>query len=142
MKKTALIILLIFLMVPSACSKKEVKPVSQESKTAEEAMGLAEKIRDAFVKNDRDSLLRDTTESGFKDIFADGKSFDSVELVFTPRWVDIEQARVTLNLTWKSKWTIQDKQVEDRGMAVFEMEGQPLKLTKIIRSNPFKVPGQ
>jgi hypothetical protein len=142
MKKTALIILLIILMVPSACSKKEVKPVSQESKTAEEAFRLAENIRDAFLRNDRDALHRDTTESGFHDIFAGSKSYDSVELEFTPRWVDIEQAKVTVNIAWKSKWTILGSQIEDRGMAVFEMEGQPLKLTKITRANPFKVPAR
>jgi hypothetical protein len=142
MRKTALVVLLIFLTVPLSCGKKEVKPVSQESKTATEAFGLAEKIRDAFVKNDREALLGDATESGFKDIFAGKKSYESVELEFTPRWVDIEQAQVSVNIAWKSKWTVLGKEVEDRGMAVFVMEGRPLKLARILRANPFVVPEQ
>ncbi len=142
MRKTALVLLLIFLTVPLSCGKKEVKPVSQDSKTAEEAFALAEHIRDSFMKNDRDALLKDTTESGFKDIFAGGKSYGSVELEFTPRWVEIDQAKVTLNITWKSTWTVSGRHDEDRGMAVFVMEGKPLKLTRVERSNPFNVPGQ
>ena len=142
MRKTALVLLLIFLTVPLSCGKKEVKPVSQDSKTAEEAFALADHIRDAFMKNDRDAVQKDTTESGYKDIYNGRKSYDSVELEFTPRWVDIDQAQVTLNITWKSKWTVAGRQVEDRGMAVFVMEGRPLKLSAIQRSNPFNVPGQ
>lgn len=142
MRKTALIVLLIFLMVPYSCGKKEVKPVSPESKTAEEAFGVAEKIRDAFIKNDRDALLRDSTESGFKDIFAGRKSYEGVELAFTPRWVDIGENQVKVNISWKSRWTVLGKRVEDRGMAVFVMEGKPLKLARILRANPFVAPQQ
>jgi hypothetical protein len=47
-----------------------------------------------------------------------------------------------LNITWKSKWTVQGKQLEDRGMAVFVMEGRPLKLSRIMRANPFVAPQQ
>jgi hypothetical protein len=140
MRKTALIALLILLMVPFSCGKKEVKPPSLESKTAQEAFALSESIREAFIKNDSDTLQKDSTEGGFKDITSDKRAYSSVELEFTPRWVDIEQTQVLVNIAWKSKWTVAGKEVEDRGMAVFVMEGKPLKLAKILRSNPFVVP--
>ncbi len=140
MRKTALIGLLIFLMVPFSCGKKEVKPPSLESKTAEEAFALSESIRDAFMKNDSDTLQKDSTESGFKEITSGKRVYSSVELEFTPRWVEIEQTQVMVNIAWKSKWTVSGKQVEDRGMSVFVLEGKPLKLAKILRSNPFVVP--
>jgi hypothetical protein len=142
MRKTALILLLTFLMVPFSCGKKEVKPPSQDSKTAEEAFAVSESIREAFIKNDSDTLLKDSTESGFKDITSGRRSYESVELEFTPRWVDIEQTQVMVNIAWKSKWTVAGKQVEDRGMAIFVMEGKPLKLAKILRANPFVAPEQ
>ncbi len=142
MRKTGLILLLIFLMVPFSCGKKEVKPPSLESKTAQEAFALSESIREAFIKSDSDTLIKDSTENGFKEITSGSKSYESVELEFTPRWVDIEQTQVMVNVAWKSKWTLKGKPVEDRGMAVFVMEGKPLKLAKIMRTNPFVVPEQ
>lgn len=123
-----------------SCGKKEVKPVSQESKTAEEAFALAEKIRDAFIRNDRDTIRRSSTDDGYKDITANKKSYESVELAFTPRWVEIEQAKVMLNVSWKSKWTAAGKDTPDRGMSVFVLEGRPLKLSGILRTNPFIFP--
>jgi hypothetical protein len=141
MRKTALLLTALFAAIfLFSCGKKEVKIASQESKTAEEAFALAETIRDSFIKNDRDAIQKNTTEGGYKDVTANRKSYDSVELAFTPRWVEIEQNKVTLNITWKSKWTTGGKKAEDRGMAVFVMEGMPLKLSGILRTNPFMLP--
>jgi len=142
MRKTALLLTILFAAFLFSCGKKEVKLVSQESKTAEEAFALTEKIRDAFTKNDRDTIQKNATESGYKDVTANRKSYESVELAFTPRWVEIEQNKVMLNLTWKGKWSSAGKKAEDRGMAVFVMEGRPLKLSGILRTNPFIFPEQ
>lgn len=125
-----------------SCGKKEVKIASQESKTAEESFALAERIRDAFIRNDRDTLRKNATESGFKEITANKKTYESVELTFTPRWVEIDKDTVTLNVTWKGKWISGGKKTEDRGMAVFVMEGMPLKLSGILSANPFTFPDQ
>jgi hypothetical protein len=125
-----------------SCGKKEVKIASQESKTAEESFALAEKIRDAFIKNDRDTIQKNTTESGYKNITSNRKSYESVELAFTPRWVEIEKDKVMLNVTWKGKWSAGGKKTEDRGMAIFVMEGRPLKISGILRTNPFIFPEQ
>ncbi len=143
MRKTALLLTVMFAAsVLFSCGKKEVKFASQESKTAEEVFTLTERIREAFIKNDRDTIRRYSTESGFKEVTANKKPYEGVELTFTPRWVEIEQTQVTLNVTWKSIWTAAGKKTEDRGMSVFVMEGKPLRLSGILRTNPFIFPEQ
>jgi hypothetical protein len=125
-----------------ACSSKEVKPVSPESKTALEAFAVAEAVRSGFESNDKQALQKHSTEAGYKDITLNKKAYTSVSLAFTPRWVEIEKDQVSVNVAWQSTWTIGDRKVEDRGMAVFVMEGTPLRLSKILRANPFVCPEQ
>lgn len=140
MKKMFILVLLAAALV--ACGKKEVRQVSQESSTYKEAAALAETIRSAFAANDRVAIQKNSTEEGYRDITASKKTFDEVELVFTPRWFDIEQDRVSLNISWRSVWTSAGKKTEDRGMAIFVMEGRPLRVSKVLRANPFIYPGQ
>ncbi|HYQ47676.1 MAG TPA: hypothetical protein VEP69_01300 [Thermodesulfovibrionales bacterium] len=136
MKKTALILLICCLTV--ACGgKKEVKQVSPESKTATEAFALTETIKTAFIKNDTATLQKNSTETGMKDITANRKAYDSVDIFFTPRWVEIEGNQLMVNIAWKSSWTVSGRRSEERGMAVFVMEGTPLRVSKILRANPF-----
>ncbi len=143
MRKTALLLIILFAAsLLFSCGKKEVKFPSQESKTAEEVFTVTEKIRVAFAKKDLDTIRRYSTESGYKDITANKKPYESVELTFTPRWVEIEQTKVTLNVAWKSLWTAGGKKAEDRGMSIFVMEGRPLRLSGILRTNPFILPEQ
>jgi hypothetical protein len=138
MKKT--VILLCAALLLFACGKKEVKPMSIESKTSLDAFALADTIENAFVKKDTETIRQNTTPEGYQDVMANKKPYDSVEFTFTPRWVDIDGSQVSLNVSWKSTWTAAGQKVEDRGMAVFLMDGRPLKLTKIVRGNPFIVP--
>ena len=136
MKKIALLLLASFLIL-SCGGKKEVKQVTQESKAATEAFGVAETIKNAFIKKDSTTLQRNATEAGLKDIMAGRKVFDSVDMTFTPRWVEIEGDKILLNISWKSTWMLSGRKTEERGMAVFEMQGNPLKVTRILRANPF-----
>jgi len=139
MKKTSLILLVVLLL--AACGgKKEVKAVSPESATYTEAATLAETIRSAFVSNDRVTLQKNSTEQGYRDITSSKKMFDQLELTFTTRWFEIEQDQVLLNVSWKSVWINAGKKTEDRGMAVLMMEGKPLKVSKVLRANPFIYP--
>jgi hypothetical protein len=128
----------IFLLV--SCGKKEVKQVSEDSKTAQEAFMLADVVKDAYIKNDLYSLEKNTTKDGYKDIIEARKNFDSAELFFSPHWVEIEDSMVNLQVSWKGTWTVKGKRIEDRGLAVFVMEGRPLKLAKVLRDNPFRKP--
>ncbi len=143
MKKIALFLIgSLAVMLLFSCVKKEVKLQSQESKTAEEAFTLSEAVRDAFIKNDRDTIKKNTTEDGYKAVTANKKAYENLELSFTPRWVEIEQTKVMLNVAWKSIWTAGGKKTEDRGMTVLVMEGKPLKLSGVLRTNPFVFPEQ
>ena len=126
----------------AACDSKEVKPVSTESKTALESFSVVEAVRQAFIKNDKDGVLSHATEAGLKSIMVNNKAYSSVKLSFTPRWVEIEEGKVTLNVSWESTWTLGDKTLEDRGMAVFTLDGAPLKISKVEGANPFVMPAQ
>ena len=138
MKKILLLVLVGVMLV--SCGKKEVKPVSQESKITMEAFALAETIKNAFIVKDNITLKKNSTESGYKDIASNTRSFDSDELTFTPRWVDIENNQLHVNISWKSTWVVSGKSTAERGMAVFVMEGTPLKISNILRGNPFVMP--
>ncbi|MEJ2696901.1 MAG: hypothetical protein P8013_09665 [Candidatus Sulfobium sp.] len=137
-KKIALLCCVLFILV--ACGKKEVKPVSQESKTALAAFHLADRIRQDFIDRDFEALRRNSTEKGYQDITEGNVSFDSLELTFTPRWVEIDKDKVLVNISWTGSWVVGEKKKEDRGMAVFVMEGVPLKVAGIKRANPFVYP--
>ena len=139
--KKILFILLAGVMLVS-CGKKEVKQVSQESKTSMEAFALAETIKSAFVVKDKITLQKNSTESGYRDITANTRTYDSVEITFTPRWVEIDKDKLHVNIAWKSKWMVSGKSLEERGMGVFVMEGTPLRVTGILRSNPFICPAK
>jgi hypothetical protein len=105
MKRTVLLLIMGLVFV-SCGGKKEAKQVSQESKTATEAFALAETVRSAFEKNDRATIQRNSSEEGFRDITTNRKGYDSVEITFTPRWVEIEGTRLHLNISWKSAWVL------------------------------------
>lgn len=135
--KNITLLLLACLLLVSCGGKKEVKQISQESKAATEAFGVAETIKNAFVKRDSATIQRNSTEAGFKNITAGRQVFDSVDMTFTPRWVEIDGDQMLVNISWKSTWTLSGRKTEERGMAVFVMEGSPLKVTRILRANPF-----
>ena len=129
---------LVFFLV--SCGKKEVKQVSEDSKITQESFMLADVIKDAYIKNDLSTLGKSTTKDSYKDIMEARKYFDSTDLSFTPHWVEIDGATVNLQVSWKGTWTVKGKRIEDRGLAVFVMEGRPLKLAKVLRDNPFRKP--
>jgi hypothetical protein len=129
---------LVFLLV--SCGKKEVKQVSEDSKITQEAFMLADVIKNAYIKNDLSTLEKNTTKDSYNDIIEARKYFDSTDLSFTPHWVEIDGSTVNLQVSWKGTWTVKGKSIEDRGLAVFVMEGRPLKLAKVLRDNPFRKP--
>jgi len=131
---------LILISVAACGGKKEVKQVSQESKTAQEAFSLAEKLRVAYVDRNFSAVQDLSTADGFKDFMNSIRHFDSVDLSFTPRWVEIEKTTVYLNVSWKGTWIVGKESFVERGMAVFLLEGSPLKLGKIVRGDPFRYP--
>ncbi len=127
-------------LVMLSCGKKEVKPVSEESKLAQEAFELSETLKKAYLRNDRKTLEENSTQDGYRELLGAMKSFDSAELIFTPTWLQIEDSAVSLTVSWKGTWRVRGKEKEDMGITVFVLEGKPLKLTQIQRSNPFSQP--
>jgi len=123
-----------------SCGKKEVKEVSEESLMAQEAFQLAETIKLAYLDNDRKALEKNATQDGYRELVGEIKSFDSAELEFVPTWVEMDDTVVKLTVSWKGIWIVSDFTKEDRGIAVFVMEGQPLKLANVLRANPFRQP--
>ncbi|MEW6585776.1 MAG: hypothetical protein AB1442_09220 [Nitrospirota bacterium] len=135
-----IVLFLLLLLLIASCGKKEVKQVSQESKTSEEAFELADTIKRAYLRNDRSTLEDNTTPDGYRELISGMKSFDSAELTLTPTWVEIRDSQVNLSVSWKGTWTVREKVTEESGLAVFVFEGSPLKLARIQRENPFSQP--
>jgi hypothetical protein len=133
-------VLLVFI---AACGgKKEVKEVSRESTMAQEAFAIAEAVRDAYVRKEFAAVTDRCTKEGYRDIIDSIRYFDSVDLTFAPRWVEIDKSKVYVNIAWKGTWVVGKNTIRERGMTVFQMEGTPLQLSKIVRGNPFKYPEQ
>ena len=127
-------------MLLLSCGKKDVKPVSQESKLAQEAFQVAETLRQAYVKNNRSTLEDNSTKDGYRELIGVMKKFDKVELSFTSTWVEIRDSSVYLSVSWKGVWTVGSKSREERGLGIFVLEGNPLKLATVQRDNPFRQP--
>lgn len=138
--KVKIISIFIALLVLACGGKKEVKRTSIESNVAQEAISVIEKIRELYVRKELPQISERATQEGYRDIMNSIKHFDSVDLTFTPRYVEIDQSKVYLNIAWKGTWFVGNESFRERGMAVFLLEGNPLKLSKILRGNPFKYP--
>jgi hypothetical protein len=123
-----------------ACAKKQVKVQTEDSKIAVEAFALAENMRAAYVNKNFEAFESYATDRGLRDVNRGLKEFEKVELSFTPKWVEIDGGTLVLNVSWEGTWTIRGREREERGMAVFELTGRPLRLNRIIRSSPFKNP--
>jgi hypothetical protein len=139
MARKLLLFVCLFLLL-SACGKAEVKQPSLDSQFAREAFAVAEGMRKAYVQKDFEDFRKYCTEEAYNSIIRDIKRFDSAELEFTPRWVEIEGDAVVLNEQWKGSWVVNGQDREARGMAVFQLRGTPLKLSAVLRGSPFDQP--
>lgn len=134
------LLIFIALFFQVSCGKKEIKQVSPESKLTQEAFELAETLKSAYIRKDRETLEDNSTRDGYRELVGAIKNFESADLTFTPTWVEIKDSTVRLTISWKGTWTIKGKTTEDRGIAIFVLEGSPLKLAQVMRANPFRQP--
>jgi hypothetical protein len=134
--------LLAALLLLVACGGKEVRQPPEEALVAKEAIAVAEDLRNAYVHRNFQAMRRYATEEAYSDIIRNIKKFRSVELEFTPRWVEVNQdaTEVTLNVSWSGTWTLDGKKESLKGMAVFSLTGKPLKLAGVLRGSPFVEP--
>jgi len=135
-----LILCLVVASLCFSCGGKETRKSSEDARLAEEAFRLADTLKNAYEKNDASALEENSTKDGYRVLIAAVKKFDRADLTFTPTWVDIKDSTVSLTISWKGTWTVRDKSTEERGLAVFVLEGHPLKLALIQRENPFSQP--
>lgn len=138
--KIILIVFCLMVFFMNSCSKKVVKTVSEDSRIATEAIGVIEKIKEAYLRNDISTLQAYTTRDGFRSIRGVLKVFDSADLSFEPVWVEIKKDVVYVNISWKGRWSRGGKITDERGMAIFALKGIPLKVDNILRANPFIYP--
>jgi len=140
MKISCQILFIVLMLVSFSCGGKDVKKASEESRLAQEAFRLAETLKDAYEQNDRSTLEENSTKEGYRELIGAIKKFDRADLAFTPTWLEIKDPAVFLTISWKGTWTVKGKATEERGLAIFVLEGKPLQLARIQRENPFKQP--
>ncbi len=128
------------LFVFSACSKKQIKPVPQDVTLSQQAFSVLDQVRKAYLEKNDQALKNLTTEEGYSELQKETKPFDSAQLTFDPRWVEMKGETVTVNVEWNGTWVKAGKKTSDRGMAIFELNDRPLKLNRILKGSPFKDP--
>ncbi len=133
------VITLIPCFILSSCSK-EVKPVPPEATITDRALEITERIKDAYTEKDKKRIRDLTTQNGYGDIISLLKEFDSAELYFTPKWVEIKEGIVQIHMAWSGKWKQNKKVINERGLAIFILQREPLRVSKISRDSPFTYP--
>ncbi len=139
---TCLPLILVLLLMTSCGGKKEIKPLPPEAVEAKRVISLAERIREAYERKDREDLGKLCTDRGCLAFSAEGlERFDSARLDFRPKLVEIDGDQVLLHLQWEGRWVISGGKVLERGgLALFEFRGSPPRLYDIRRENPFLPP--
>ena len=133
-------ILFIFLTLLSfSCGKDNVKP-SEDYLLSTDAFNSVEVIKEAYEGKNRmtlqNNIEKNLAESVIRNLF-----FEKAELTFKPRLVKISESTVTINLNWHgSWWTVNEKKLENLGVANLVLNKESLKLTKIDGDNPFLTP--
>jgi hypothetical protein len=123
-----------------ACSKKEIKPTSMESLTAQEAIETVNKVKTAYIRKDETTLRKYTTDKGFSSVFnARAMDFSSADLSFTPLLVDIKGGAVQVQMSWTGKWVYHGQNISEKGVAGFVLTGSPYRVDTIVKDNPFAV---
>lgn len=138
--KKLLILTLILSFAVVSCGKREVKVATEDSKIATEAISIIHAVKEAYVKRDLRAIEMNTTKDGFRTISGNMKMFDSAELTFNPVLIEIKDDMVRVNISWRGTWKQAGKTIQERGMGVFVLKGSPLRVDRILMSNPFVHP--
>ncbi len=137
---TPWIILLIFVTLTACGGKKEIKRPSPEAEMIKRAFLVAEKIKNAYLRKDRDTLKRYCSRNGYLTIISSMKDFDSATLNFQLRWADIKRDKIILYIYWRGSWLLKGRLYKDSGLTAFAFTGSPPMLSDILRANPFSQP--
>ncbi|MCI4625993.1 MAG: hypothetical protein L3V56_08525 [Candidatus Magnetoovum sp. WYHC-5] len=133
----ALITTLLLLFIISCSKKEKVKPEPLESKVATQAITTINELKDAYESMDMSKAQKFTTNQGFKNFQDSIKEFQSVDLEFTPKWVDISDGTIKVYIAWNGTWSHSGTKSTENGLAVFTLKGNPPVVDEILRTNPF-----
>lgn len=138
MKKFLIFVVVMFFLV--SCSKKQIKPPSEEYSYTREAFRVVEELIQAYQNKDNAGIRKHCSESVYREIIASIRPFDRAELDITPVLGEMETDALRLYVSWNGKWVYSDRETEERGLAVFLMKGNPPRVEKILRGSPFRYP--
>ncbi len=139
MKNNIFAILIILLFIFPACSGKDKVKPSADSLLTTDALSTIHAVRTAYEEKDHDFLKNHLVPELAEDISKE-LSFEKAELSFTPKMVKITDSTITVDLNWKGSWVVKGDKLQDRGAAVFVLDGSPMKLIRLIGDNPFHTP--
>ncbi len=133
--------MLLIAVMAAGCSS-DVKKPTEDSLIAMEAMDMVEELRAAYEKREFSSMARFCTRDAYRGITEGLKSFDSAELKFTPKWIEINRDgdAVEMLVAWKGTWKTGELSTQKDGIVLFSIGGDPLKVREITRFSPFSLP--
>jgi len=136
-----LILIGITVILFNSCSKDEIKRPSPEAIIAKEAMDLVNSIKEAYMVQDEERIKQLIGSEQVLNNFSfggEGSRLTSLEFLF--RWVDVYDSKADVYVSWTGLWKKGSQEIEQKGFALFVLEGKPFKLMKILRENPFVRP--
>ncbi|MDA8168817.1 MAG: hypothetical protein M0Z59_03850 [Nitrospiraceae bacterium] len=147
MSNKKLVVTALLLMLSAAlfsgCSKKQaVKPEPPDIKISQQAFKVIDEVKTGYEKKDDAAIKAVSTGDGYIEVTKTFGDFDTAKLKFVPKWVEITDGAVTVNIAWEGTWTKGGNTATDNGMAVFELKGTPLKFNRVIKGSPFVYPGK
>ncbi len=138
MKKTYILLIIACLIFINCGGKKEIKP-SADSVITQNSLRVIDAVKNAYQEKDGPVLLENMSPELSADI-TNRLIFDSAELHFTPRMIKLKASTIMVNLNWHGTWVIKSDTIKNRGVAVFVLEGEPVKLIQVKGDNPFHTP--
>ncbi|HDZ88273.1 MAG TPA: hypothetical protein ENH38_06610 [Nitrospirae bacterium] len=121
-----------------SCASDEKKMPTAEVDIANRAFDLSNKIKEAFLNDNKKMLKNLCSKDLYNDLSRDIDSYTGEGIDFTMRWVDIdEEGTIHLYVSWKKKDKRKTNDENTSGMAVFIIKDKPFIAKKILRENPF-----
>ncbi len=130
----------VILALLSACATDGERGPSEDVILTDEAFRVVERARETYVQKDIQGLKEYFTDEGYSLMVRDVKKFESVELKFTPRWVEIKpDGTVHLQVDWEGSWRLREDWTEERdGIVTFILLRNRIKDMKM--TSPFGQP--
>lgn len=124
-----------------ACAGDSETPPSIDGELTQESVDLLEAVKNAYVSKNMSDMEQYCFPEAYASILRDLRKFKSASLTMEPRWVEIrEGGAVFITMQWEGVWKLDKSEEKRQGIALFELNGKPLKLKSIVRGSPFGQP--